>query len=285
MSLAVDVMNEMKTWGCVCGGRVGFETNRGFHCLPQPASAPCTPFLYLHISLSHTHTHTHTHTFALSARAATASLERPGSFASSGAPAASRAFTTFRTAARGRSTSSDDGGSGAGEGEAAAIEEGERRACSRLQRRSSEAFASLSSALFLSPVCCRRAQHKHATAHTCGHTHKVTLFALTLPSRPAPRGAPARTTPTPPPRALTVARATPPHSTMTAPVRVWAISDVHSDYAENEAWVRTLASANKGYEQDVIIVAGDVSDCSTTLLRTMEGEGGRGVCGGGWRSR
>lgn len=117
------------------------------------------------------------------------------------------------------------------------------------------------------------------------NTHKVTLSALTLPSRPAARGAPpARATPTllaRPSALLTVARATQPHATMTAPVRVWAISDVHSDYADNEAWVRALASANKGFENDVIIVAGDVSDCSATLLRTMEDE----MEGVEWRDR
>ena len=58
---------------------------------------------------------------------------------------------------------------------------------------------------------------------------------------------------------------------MAAPLRVWAISDVHADYKENEAWVTALAGANRGYENDCIIVAGDVSDCTTTLLRTMEG--------------
>jgi predicted phosphodiesterase len=58
---------------------------------------------------------------------------------------------------------------------------------------------------------------------------------------------------------------------MAAPVRVWAISDVHSDYPENEAWVKALAKSNVGYESDVIIVAGDVSDNTDTLLRTMDG--------------
>lgn len=122
MSLAVDVMNEMKTCGCLVwcgeGGSVSKRMGRiGFRCLPPAVRrADLSPHL------------SHPHTLALSARAATASLARPGSLASSGAPAASRAFTTLRTAARGRSTSSDDGGSGAGEGEAAAIETEGRRA-------------------------------------------------------------------------------------------------------------------------------------------------------------
>ena len=50
--------------------------------------------------------------------------------------------------------------------------------------------------------------------------------------------------------------------------RVYAVSDLHTDHAENMAWVRQLVSRGE-FHRDVLIVAGDVSDCmevSDTML-------------------
>lgn len=49
--------------------------------------------------------------------------------------------------------------------------------------------------------------------------------------------------------------------------RIFAVSDVHSDYPENLAWVQALEG--RYGEDDAIIVAGDVSDCTATLLATL----------------
>jgi Icc-related predicted phosphoesterase len=53
----------------------------------------------------------------------------------------------------------------------------------------------------------------------------------------------------------------------TPPPRIFAVSDVHSDYPDNLAWVESLAG--RYGPADAIIVAGDVSDCTETLLRTL----------------
>ena len=39
-------------------------------------------------------------------------------------------------------------------------------------------------------------------------------------------------------------------------MRVWIISDIHVDYAENESWIRDLSDID--YQKDALILAGDV---------------------------
>ena len=41
-------------------------------------------------------------------------------------------------------------------------------------------------------------------------------------------------------------------------MRVFAVSDIHVDYAENLAWILDLDS--KEYADDILILAGDVTD-------------------------
>lgn len=50
-------------------------------------------------------------------------------------------------------------------------------------------------------------------------------------------------------------------------VRLWAISDIHTDLSENMDWVRGLSSED--FQLDALIVAGDVSDCLATLEITL----------------
>lgn len=47
-------------------------------------------------------------------------------------------------------------------------------------------------------------------------------------------------------------------------MRIFALSDIHVDYPENLAWLYTLSDSD--YQDDILILAGDVSD-SLTLLR------------------
>lgn len=55
-----------------------------------------------------------------------------------------------------------------------------------------------------------------------------------------------------------------------AAMRVWAVSDIHTDYAQNLQWVRELAdSAGGDCRGDVLLVAGDVSDSTETLEKTL----------------
>jgi len=82
-------------------------------------------------------------------------------------------------------------------------------------------------------------------------------------------------------------------------MRVWAVSDIHTDYADNMAWLRELAKQQGGsagghcgstangsgstasggngsspvgeaFKQDVLLLAGDVSDAMETLEKTLE---------------
>jgi predicted phosphodiesterase len=50
--------------------------------------------------------------------------------------------------------------------------------------------------------------------------------------------------------------------------RVFAISDVHVDLTDNLEWVKSLSQSN--YQQDVLIVAGDVTDDMTLLEHTLQ---------------
>ena len=50
-------------------------------------------------------------------------------------------------------------------------------------------------------------------------------------------------------------------------MNVYAVSDLHVDYPENRQWVANLAGA--GYDDDVLIVAGDVSDQTGLLEETL----------------
>lgn len=54
-----------------------------------------------------------------------------------------------------------------------------------------------------------------------------------------------------------------------ARMRVFAISDCHTDYQTNMDWVADL-STSQGYKGDALIVAGDVSDDLDVLTRTLE---------------
>lgn len=70
-------------------------------------------------------------------------------------------------------------------------------------------------------------------------------------------------------------------------MRVWAVSDIHTDYADNLEWLRRLTqqgraggsmrgSSSSGsrasgpFSEDVLLVAGDVSDSPETLQTTLE---------------
>lgn len=48
-----------------------------------------------------------------------------------------------------------------------------------------------------------------------------------------------------------------------AVMRVFAVSDIHIDYPSNARWVAALSTTD--YRDDVLILAGDVSDCLATL--------------------
>ena len=54
------------------------------------------------------------------------------------------------------------------------------------------------------------------------------------------------------------------------PPRIWALSDLHTDYPENRAWCDSIASSTR-YRRDVLLVAGDVSDDTDILQRTLRG--------------
>ena len=54
---------------------------------------------------------------------------------------------------------------------------------------------------------------------------------------------------------------------MSEEVRLWAVSDIHTDLPENEAWVRALSATD--YLGDTLIVAGDVSGDEAVLERTL----------------
>jgi hypothetical protein len=52
-------------------------------------------------------------------------------------------------------------------------------------------------------------------------------------------------------------------------MRVFAVSDVHTDYKQNLEWLEGLCGTSE-YRQDVILLAGDVSDSLETLERTFQ---------------
>lgn len=49
--------------------------------------------------------------------------------------------------------------------------------------------------------------------------------------------------------------------------RVFAVSDLHTDYSENMKWVKGLSTS--WYQNDVLIVAGDVAETYSNFLVTM----------------
>ena len=51
--------------------------------------------------------------------------------------------------------------------------------------------------------------------------------------------------------------------------RIWCVSDVHTDYEENLEWCRALAEGNR-FRNDVIIVAGDLSNNPSTFRATLQ---------------
>ena len=50
-------------------------------------------------------------------------------------------------------------------------------------------------------------------------------------------------------------------------MRIFAISDLHVDYAENRRWVTQLSTWD--YQQDVLICAGDVAHASSDIEKTF----------------
>lgn len=50
-------------------------------------------------------------------------------------------------------------------------------------------------------------------------------------------------------------------------LRVFVISDLHTDYSENMRWVKSLSS--KRHKKDVLIVAGDVAETFNNFILTM----------------
>ena len=51
-------------------------------------------------------------------------------------------------------------------------------------------------------------------------------------------------------------------------MRVYAVSDIHADYEENLAWIHSLSEQQ--YQEDVLILAGDVSDDMATLAAVFD---------------
>lgn len=54
---------------------------------------------------------------------------------------------------------------------------------------------------------------------------------------------------------------------ITAGLRVFVVSDLHTDYAENMKWVKCLSSVE--YKKDVLLVAGDVAETYDKFFVTM----------------
>jgi predicted phosphodiesterase len=50
-------------------------------------------------------------------------------------------------------------------------------------------------------------------------------------------------------------------------VRVFALSDIHVDYEVNEKWVGALSTSD--YKDDVLILAGDISDSTVRLAACL----------------
>jgi predicted phosphodiesterase len=51
-------------------------------------------------------------------------------------------------------------------------------------------------------------------------------------------------------------------------MRVFALSDIHTDHEHNRRWVAELSRSD--YRDDLLILAGDVSDCSSRLAWTVQ---------------
>ncbi|KAE9588320.1 putative metallo-dependent phosphatase [Lupinus albus] len=52
-------------------------------------------------------------------------------------------------------------------------------------------------------------------------------------------------------------------------LRVFVVSDLHTDYAENLNWVKCLSTAKVKHKNDVLLVAGDVAETYDMFLVTM----------------
>lgn len=50
-------------------------------------------------------------------------------------------------------------------------------------------------------------------------------------------------------------------------LRVFVVSDLHTDYADNMEWVRRMSSDR--YQNDVLIVAGDIAETLSSFVLTM----------------
>lgn len=50
-------------------------------------------------------------------------------------------------------------------------------------------------------------------------------------------------------------------------LRVFVLSDLHTDYSENMTWVKSISTVK--YKNDVLLVAGDVSETYKTFVLTM----------------
>ncbi|XP_010248442.1 PREDICTED: uncharacterized protein LOC104591334 isoform X2 [Nelumbo nucifera] len=59
----------------------------------------------------------------------------------------------------------------------------------------------------------------------------------------------------------------PPDHRDAASLRVFVLSDLHTDYSENMAWVKCLSTVR--YKKDVLIVAGDVAETYKNFVLTM----------------
>ena len=55
---------------------------------------------------------------------------------------------------------------------------------------------------------------------------------------------------------------------LSASRHIYAISDVHTDYAENMRWIESLS--DDAFQSDVLICAGDVADRISTFKHSME---------------
>ncbi|MCJ1425709.1 hypothetical protein MMC29_003609 [Sticta canariensis] len=55
---------------------------------------------------------------------------------------------------------------------------------------------------------------------------------------------------------------------VTQAMRVWSVSDIHSDYKENLAWIENLSLDE--YQDDTLIVAGDVSDSPDVIRQSLK---------------
>lgn len=70
-------------------------------------------------------------------------------------------------------------------------------------------------------------------------------------------------------RTFCITRPPIPHSSPQEAVglRVFVLSDLHTDYAENLKWVKSLSTVR--YKNDVLVVAGDVAETYKNFIMTM----------------